>query len=208
VIKNVDYFSPASFYFFPDSPTQFPQSRHHIPLAMSLNESVRPPSLSIDFDLFPAERKAAFELSRPRNKSGHERRAGNWWRPRLFISAGVLGMAPLRSRRVVIARARGASARLKTPTSLFYSLLLPPTIPTGSDPEERGSDIEADSVVERRSRTSRQDLALSQSPHALLPRSDIQRNSFLPSSPLRFRVPVRNLSMPESLSGTVFHITR
>jgi len=163
-----------------------------------LNESVRPPSLSMISDLVrPPQRKAAFALSRLAVNLG------------MSVGPAIGGVLALFSFRwlffvdgatsilagVVITMARWDSARL----NLSHD-------PDWADPEELGREIEADSVVP---------LAAAHPAHHLRafrnPRMLYFLAAMIPAQLVFFQLTsslplflVRNLRLPESLYGTVF----
>jgi len=163
-----------------------------------LNESVRPPSLSMISDLVrPPQRKAAFALSRLAVNLG------------MSVGPAIGGLLALFSFRwlffvdgatsilagVVIATARWDAARLN-----------PSHDPEWAEPEELGREIEADSVVPLAPAHPAADLRAFRNRRmlyflaAMIP---VQIVFFQLTSSLPLFL-VRNLRLPESLYGTVF----
>jgi MFS family permease len=163
-----------------------------------LNESVRPPSLSMISDLVaPAQRKAAFALSRLAVNLG------------MSVGPAIGGVLALFSFRwlffvdgatsilagIVIAMARWDAAGLK-----------PSHDPDWGEPEELGREIEADSAGPLAARYPGADLGAFRNRRmlyflaALIP---VQIVFFQLTSTLPLFL-VRNLRLPESLYGTVF----
>ena len=163
-----------------------------------LNESVRPPSLSMISDLVaPAQRKAAFALSRLAVNLG------------MSVGPAIGGILAVFSFRwlffvdgatsilagVVIALAPWDTARLK-----------PSHDPEWAEPEELGREIEADSVVPLAAAHPGADLRAFRNRRmlyflaAMIP---VQIVFFQLTSTLPLFL-VRNLHLPESLYGTVF----
>ncbi len=199
VIKTSLFLSGVLLFLFPLAHS-FPTILAITFLFAILNESVRPPSLSMISDLVrPPQRKAAFALSRLAVNLG------------MSVGPAIGGVLALISFRwlffvdgatsilagVVIAMARWDSARLK-----------PSHDPDWSDPEELGREIEADSVVPLAATHPAQDLRAFRNPRmlyflaAMIP-AQLVFFQLTSSLPLFL---VRNLSLPESLYGTVFTI--
>jgi MFS family permease len=163
-----------------------------------LNESVRPPSLSMISDLVgPPQRKAAFALSRLAVNLG------------MSVGPAIGGVLALFSFRwlffvdgatsvlagIVIAMARWDAARLK-----------PSHDPHWSEPEELGREIEADSVVPLAVAHPAQDLRAFRNPrmlYFLASMIPVQLVFFQLNSSLPLFL-VHNLRLPESFYGTVF----
>jgi MFS family permease len=163
-----------------------------------LNESVRPPSLSMISDLVaPAQRKPAFALSRLAVNLG------------MSVGPAIGGVLALFSFRwlffvdgatsilagIVIMMARWDTARLK-----------PSHDPEWAEPSELGSEIEADSVVPLAASHPAADLRAFRNRRmlyflaALIP---VQIVFFQLTSTLPLFL-VQNLHLPESFYGTVF----
>ncbi len=163
-----------------------------------LNESVRPPSLSMISDLVrPAQRKAAFALSRLAVNLG------------MSVGPAIGGILAVYSFRwlffvdgatsilagIVIAMARWDTALLK-----------PSHDPEWAEPEELGSEIEADSVVLLAASHPAADLRAfcnRRMLYFLAAMIPVQIVFFQLTSTLPLFL-VRNLHLPESLYGTVF----
>ena len=197
VIKTSLFLSGVLLFLYPLAHS-FPTILAITFLFAILNESVRPPSLSMISDLVrPPQRKAAFALSRLAVNLG------------MSVGPAIGGVLALISFRwlffvdgatsilagVVIAMARWDSARLK-----------PSHDPDWSDPEELGREIEADSVVPLAAAHPAQDLRAFRNPRmlyflaAMIP-AQLVFFQLTSSLPLFL---VRNLRLPESLYGTVF----
>jgi MFS family permease len=197
VIKASLFLSGILLFLFPLAHS-FPMILVITFLFAVLNESVRPPSLSMISDLVPpAQRKAAFALSRLAINLG------------MSVGPAIGGLLALVSFRwlffvdgatsilagVVIAMARWDRA-----------LLNPSHDPDWDEPSELGREIEADSVVPLAAAHPAADLRAFRNKRmlyflaAMIP---VQIVFFQLTSSLPLFL-VRNLHLPESLYGTVF----
>ena len=197
VIKTSLFLSGVLLFLYPLAHS-FPTILAITFLFAILNESVRPPSLSMISDLVrPPQRKSAFALSRLAVNLG------------MSVGPAIGGVLALISFRwlffvdgatsilagVVIAMARWDALALK-----------PSHDPDWSDPEELGREIEADSVVPLAAAHPARDLRAFRNPRmlyflaAMIP-AQLVFFQLTSSLPLFL---VRNLRLPESLYGTVF----
>jgi MFS family permease len=163
-----------------------------------LNESVRPPSLSMISDLVgPAQRKAAFALSRLAVNLG------------MSVGPAIGGILAVYSFRWLffVDGATSILAGIVIAMAPWDTALLKPSHdPDWSDPTELGREIEADSVVPLAAAHPAADLRAFRNRRmlyflaAMIP---VQIVFFQLTSTLPLFL-VRNLHLPESLYGTVF----